>query len=151
MMRNICLLLTIFCSITAYSVRGTVNIECVESTSKVYIYSDKAETIKLAEFPKGRCSYEYDVNPTKTVYVKMILNNGIEYIKKPYKLIAGSENNICMGLANIDGFYDTDREQLNKVTEEVIKKLGRKNGKLKDIEVWLIKAIKDIQTVPQKK
>jgi hypothetical protein len=150
-MRKLLLFISIFFTVNSFSEAGTVNIECVENTSQIQLFNDKNETSEILPRPaKGRYTYNYTVNTGKTIYIKMTLDGGVEYIKKPYVLKSGTDNNICMGLANIDGFYDTDRDQLKKVAEEVIKKLGRKEGKLKEIEAWLTKAIKDIQTNPVK-
>lgn len=141
------IILTIFTLISTYSQDSKINVKCVDATSNIEI-KDAADNI-LKTFT-GNGSYDYTATPGTKIKIKMILQPSGEYIQKPYELKSGTENNICMSLANVDGFYDTDREQLDSLASYIVKKIERREGVLQELEAWSVKAVLDLQANPNK-
>jgi hypothetical protein len=48
------------------------------------------------------------------------------------------------------GFFETDREELNKLVQKTTDSLERKDGYLNEIRMWLILALKKVNLVPGK-
>jgi hypothetical protein len=153
MKRLISFLLAFFLINTIYSEDSKVNIHCVDSSSEIKVWEGNTSGSPVKTF-LGNGFYDYNHNISDTLIIRMTLKDPVhdgEYIQKRYAKKSGVENDICMSLANVDGFYQTDRDQLNKITKEILDKLQRKSGMLREIEVWLQKAIKDVQTNPSLK
>jgi hypothetical protein len=124
---------------------GILNIKCVEPTSTVEV-KNASNTIVATYTGANTHTFNYTDAPAVTYRVRMTYTNN-EYIEKPFKLEAGTHN-FCMSLANQDGFYETDRQKLDSLASEIVQKIERNTGTMKEVEAWIIKAIKELQKKP---
>jgi hypothetical protein len=74
------------------------------------------------------------------IRIKKVLSTN-EYIERVFELKQGDENYLYMVTL---GFFETDREELNNIVTKTLEKLNRDDGSLKEIKVWLMKAIKNV-------
>jgi hypothetical protein len=81
-----------------------------------------------------------DITEDITIRIKKELTT-TEYIDRVYKLEPGQDNYIYMVTL---GFFETDRDELNSIVNKTLNKLNRPDGSLKEIKLWLVKALKNI-------
>lgn len=149
-MRNyltITLILLLSLSIEA----GEILIRCVEPTATVVVSGLGVPDVTFPNPSTPRASsykLSYTDDPARTARVRMTYTNQ-EFLEKPFKMESGSHD-VCMSFATDDGFYETDRQKLDSLVSDIVTKLERNNGKMKEIEAWLIKAIMEIQLEPTK-
>lgn len=143
-MKNLVLLLALLATVSIYA--GQIDIKCVNKTDQVTIKNAAGSVAFGPVTGQNSYSYTYTDQPGVTYRVRSTLPTG-EYLDKPFVFNTGTHT-LCLSIASSDGFFETDRTKLQGLSDEIANSLQRSDGKLKEIEDWLKKAIKELQKKP---